>query len=333
MKYLKALPAPLIIIALALISSGCSKKDYDIKPGEKIMYPSGDGVLLGACEKWSLKDDQIRKAISLSKPYEALPYGEYSQTPCNMSGTVTINGKTWDYLLNGGGIITLSIDGMVRYRGCDTDACKPYLLLPYRGKSFAVKDTDSLVTEEESTEGKQGKLLSRQNVAHKQTDPAMVSGSPNDGTLINENGPLLAGKEVSAEQPPRQPVGGQMRKPDAQAVPAQNGANGQKAPLGRRTASQNAPVYTDMQKAPADSGRIPSAQDPANNGRVPSVPSDVSSGKNSSMPSVDIGKPTISAPEVGISVPVTSAPSIDVKAPSVSLPNADISIPVLNNPF
>ncbi len=73
MKYLKSLPAPLFIIATVLISSGCSQKNYDVDAGEKIIYPSGDGVLLGACDKWTLKDEQVRQLIAMSKPYIALP--------------------------------------------------------------------------------------------------------------------------------------------------------------------------------------------------------------------------------------------------------------------
>ncbi|MBW5405755.1 hypothetical protein ACISK3_11205 [Morganella morganii] len=312
MKYLKSLPVPLFIIATVLISSGCSQKNYDVDTGEKIIYPSGDGVLLGACDKWTLKDEQIRQLIAMSKPYSALPYGEYSQTPCNMSGTVTIDGKTWDYLLNGGGIITLSIDGMVRYRGCNADACKPYLLLPYRGKSFAVKDSDTLVTEEESTENR-GKLLSRESVAQQQqhSDPGMVSGAPSDGTMVN--------KETGTEQ--FRPDNGQMRRPDAQ--PVSGGQGGQSAPQGQR----NTPLSSDR------NGQVPAAQPQAENSRLSSVKEKITSAAESAIPSVDINAPSISAPEVGISVPGASAPGIDIKAPTVSLPAAEVSVPALKNPF
>lgn len=312
MKYLKSLPAPLFIIATVLISSGCSQKNYDVDTGEKIIYPSGDGVLLGACDKWTLKDEQVRQLIAMSKPYSALPYGEYSQTPCNMSGTVTIDGKTWDYLLNGGGIITLSIDGMVRYRGCNADACKPYLLLPYRGKSFAVKDSDNLMTEEESTENR-GKLLSRESVAQRQqhSDPGMVSGAPSDGTMVNKE----TGEELF------RPDNGQMRRPDAQ--PVAGGQGGQSAPQGQR----NTPLSSDR------NGQVPAAQPQAENSRLSSVKEKITSAAESAMPSVNIDAPSISAPEVGISVPGTSAPAIDIKAPTVSLLGAEVSVPVLKNPF
>ncbi|MBT0460100.1 hypothetical protein [Morganella morganii] len=312
MKYLKSLPAPLFIIATVLISSGCSQKNYDVDAGEKIIYPSGDGVLLGACDKWTLKDEQVRQLIAMSKPYIALPYGEYSQTPCNMSGTVTIDGKTWDYLLNGGGIITLSIDGMVRYRGCNADACKPYLLLPYRGKSFAIKDSDTLVTEEESTENR-GRLLSRESVAQRQphSDPGMVSGAPSDGTMVN--------KETGAEQ--FRPDNGRMRRPDAQ--PVAGGQSGQTAPQGQ----QSTPVSSDR------NGKVPPARPQAENSRMSSVKKEVASAAESAMPSVNIDAPSITAPEVGISVPGTSAPTLDIKAPAVSLPGAEVSVPALKNPF
>lgn len=312
MKYLKSLPAPLFIIATVLISSGCSQKNYDVDTGEKIIYPSGDGVLLGACDKWTLKDEQVRQLIAMSKPYSALPYGEYSQTPCNMSGTVTIDGKTWDYLLNGGGIITLSIDGMVRYRGCNADACKPHLLLPYRGKSFAVKDSDNPMTEEESTENR-GKLLSRESVAQRQqhSDPGMVSGAPSDGTMVNKE----TGEELF------RPDNGQMRRPDAQ--PVAGGQGGQSAPQGQR----NTPLSSDR------NGQVPAAQPQAENSRLSSVKEKITSAAESAMPSVNIDAPSISAPEVGISVPGTSAPAIDIKAPTVSLPGAEVSVPVLKNPF
>ncbi|RUT65070.1 hypothetical protein CKG00_00640 [Morganella morganii] len=311
MKYLKSLPVPLFIIATVLISSGCSQKNYDVETGEKIIYPSADGVLLGACDKWALKDEQIRKLIALSKPYTALPYGEYSQTPCNMSGTVTIDGKTWDYLLNGGGIITLSIDGMVRYRGCNADACKPYLLLPYRGKSFAVKDGDTLVTEDESTENR-GKLLSRESVAQRQphSDPGMVSGAPSDGTMVN--------KETDAEQ--SGPDNGRMRRPDAQ--PVAGGQSGQTAPQGRST-----PASSDR------NGQVPPARPQTESSRTPSVKEKITTAAESAIPSVNIDVPSISAPEAGISVPGISAPAIDIKAPEVSLPGVDISVPELKNPF
>ncbi|HHN8403831.1 TPA: hypothetical protein ACRRXZ_002353 [Morganella morganii] len=312
MKYLKSLPSPLFIIATVLISSGCSQKNYDVDAGEKIIYPSGDGVLLGACDKWTLKDEQVRQLIAMSKPYIALPYGEYSQTPCNMSGTVTIDGKTWDYLLNGGGIITLSIDGMVRYRGCNADACKPYLLLPYRGKSFAIKDSDTLVTEEESTENR-GRLLSRESVAQRQphSDPGMVSGAPSDGTMVN--------KETGAEQ--FRPDNGRMRRPDAQ--PVAGGQSGQTAPQGQ----QSTPVSSDR------NGKVPPARPQAENSRMSSVKKEVASAAESAMPSVDVDAPSITAPEVGISVPGTSAPTLDIKAPAVSLPGAEVSVPALKNPF
>ncbi|KNZ88318.1 Uncharacterised protein [Morganella morganii] len=313
MKYLKSLPIPLFIIATVLISSGCSQKNYDVDTGEKIIYPSSDGVLLGACDKWTLKDEQVRKLISMSKPYTALPYGEYSQTPCNMSGTVVINGKTWDYLLNGGGIITLSIDGMVRYRGCNTSACKPYLLLPYRGKSFAVKDGDTLVTENDSTENR-GKLLSRESVAQRQqhnSDPGMVSGAPSDGTMVNqETGPELF-----------RPDNGQMRRPDAQ--PVTGGQSGQTAPQG-----QPGPLVSSERN-----GKVPSARPKTESSRTPSVKDKIISAAESAMPSAEIEAPSISAPEVGFSVPGTSAPSVDVKAPSISLPAAEISVPALKTPF
>lgn len=315
MKYLKSLPAPFFIIAAVLISSGCSQKNYDVDTGEKIIYPSGDGVLLGACDKWTLKDEQVRKLIAMSKPYIALPYGEYSQTPCNMSGTVTIDGKTWDYLLNGGGIITLSIDGMVRYRGCNADACKPYLLLPYRGKSFAVKDSDTLVTEEESTENR-GKLLSRESVAQRQqhSDPGMVSGAPSDGTMVNN--------ETGAEL--FRPDNGQMRRPDAQPVTV--GQGGQSAPQGQQQL-KSTPVSSDR------NGQVPSSRPQAENSRMSSVKKEITSAAESAMPSVELSAPSIAAPGVGISVPGTSAPSIDIKAPTVSLPGAEVSVPGLKNPF
>ncbi|HCE8948833.1 hypothetical protein [Morganella morganii] len=312
MKYLKSLPAPLFIIATVLISSACSQKNYDVDAGEKIIYPSSDGVLLGACDKWTLKDEQIRQLIALSKPYTALPYGEYSQTPCNMSGTVTIDGKTWDYLLNGGGIITLSIDGMVRYRGCNADACKPYLLLPYRGKSFAIKDSDTLVTEKDSTENR-GRLLSRESVAQRQphSDPGMVSGAPSDGTMVN--------KETGAEQ--FRPDNGRMRRPDAQ--PVAGGQSGQTAPQGQ----QSTPVSADR------NGKVPPARPQAEKSPMSSVKKEVTSAAESAMPSADIDAPSITAPEVGISVPGTSAPTLDIKAPAVSLPGAEVSVPALKNPF
>lgn len=275
MKYLKSLPVPLFIITTVLISSGCSQKNYDVDTGEKIIYPSSDGVLLGACDKWTLKDEQVRQLIAMSKPYIALPYGEYSQTPCNMSGTVTIDGKTWDYLLNGGGIITLSIDGMVRYRGCNTDACKPYLLLPYRGKSFAVKDGDTLVTEDDGT------------MINKETGAEPFR--PDNGQMRRPDAQPVAGGQSGQTAPQGQ-----------HSTPVSADRNG-KVPQAEnsRMSSVTKEITSAAESAmPSVNINAPSITAPAVGVSVPGI----------SAPTLDIKAPSVSLPRAEVSVPALKNP-------------------------
>ncbi|MEN1929674.1 hypothetical protein WCE37_11875 [Luteimonas sp. MJ250] len=85
--------------------------------------------LEAACGDWRLSGQQVAEFFQLSRQYEQLPYSEFYQLPCSISGKLRSEGGTWDFVIGGGGTATWSRGGQTRYFGCSAEACAPLVLL------------------------------------------------------------------------------------------------------------------------------------------------------------------------------------------------------------
>ncbi|WP_139838851.1 hypothetical protein [Xenorhabdus vietnamensis] len=94
---------------------------------------SNDKIIIDECKKWNLNKQNIDKIFKISSAYEYTPYHAFSQTPCDIIGKAKLNGKVWDFYINGGGMITLTNNTETIYRGCDSIECEPFFILSYDG--------------------------------------------------------------------------------------------------------------------------------------------------------------------------------------------------------
>lgn len=86
-------------------------------------------MLESECSRWSLTPRQVQELFVLSDSYQTSPYSGFYQLPCSISGEAAIEGRVWQFVINGGGIVTLSSGDEVRYLGCRDKRCEPYILL------------------------------------------------------------------------------------------------------------------------------------------------------------------------------------------------------------
>ncbi|MNM29872.1 hypothetical protein D3C81_404200 [compost metagenome] len=89
---------------------------------------TGD-MLESQCSAWSLTPGQVQELFALSESYQESPYSQFYQLPCSISGEATLEGRLWHFVINGGGIVTLSNGGEAKYLGCRDKRCEPYILL------------------------------------------------------------------------------------------------------------------------------------------------------------------------------------------------------------
>src|SRR5699024_6478056 len=89
-----------------------------------------DTSLQKACTSWSLTPEQVQLFFELSEEYKTLPYSEFYQVPCSISGKITFNKHIWHYKINGGGT-AVSTDGKgKRYWGCKDPKCATLICIP-----------------------------------------------------------------------------------------------------------------------------------------------------------------------------------------------------------
>lgn len=89
---------------------------------------AGD-MLESACAAWSLTPSQVQDVFALSDSFQTSPYSSFYQLPCSISGDASIEGRRWQFVINGGGEVTLSNGDDVRYLGCRDKRGEPYTLL------------------------------------------------------------------------------------------------------------------------------------------------------------------------------------------------------------
>lgn len=132
-KFRIKLPVKVAIFILAGINSACAAdKAPDIRmtsPVEKILQETTDNTLSAACRSWNPDSNTIQAVFMLSRAYPEEPYSLFYQTPCDVSGKMTIDGQPWQFSLNGGGIMTLTSGNKTLYRGCSDAQCAPHILL------------------------------------------------------------------------------------------------------------------------------------------------------------------------------------------------------------
>lgn len=91
--------------------------------------PPGD-PLEAACRDWRLSARQVATFFQLGQRYEQRPYAAFYQVPCSISGKLRAEGKTWDFVIGGGGTAIWTHGEEERHFGCSADACEPLVLLP-----------------------------------------------------------------------------------------------------------------------------------------------------------------------------------------------------------
>lgn len=86
-------------------------------------------MLESECSAWSLTPSQVQELFALSESYQESPHSQFYQLPCSISGEASLEGRLWQFEINGGGTATLSNGDEVRYLGCRDKRCEPYILL------------------------------------------------------------------------------------------------------------------------------------------------------------------------------------------------------------
>ncbi len=81
------------------------------------------------CAAWTLSPSQVRELFVLSERYETAPHSNFYQLPCSISGEATMEERRWRFVINGGGVVTLTSGDEIRYLGCRDERCEPYILL------------------------------------------------------------------------------------------------------------------------------------------------------------------------------------------------------------
>lgn len=96
-----------------------------------------DAVYLGArgdpleaaCRDWKLSNREVVEFFEYSDEYPSLPYGQFYQLPCSISGSLQHGGVRWRYAIGAGGTAVWTREGQSRYWGCSDRQCEPLVLL------------------------------------------------------------------------------------------------------------------------------------------------------------------------------------------------------------
>lgn len=83
------------------------------------------------CRKWKLTKAQIIYLFRLSIHYPFSPYSSYSQTKCDITGTLMYNGQKWDFSINGGATSYWKKGKKIKYFGCKDKNCENLFIIPY----------------------------------------------------------------------------------------------------------------------------------------------------------------------------------------------------------
>lgn len=132
-KFRIKLPVKMVIFILAIMNTAC---DVNRTPDVRIIALTGktiqetpDNTLAAACRDWAPDSDAIKAVFTLSREYSEELYSQFYQTPCDVSGKIFIDGSEWYFFLNGGGVMTLTRNKQIIYRGCSDARSAPYILL------------------------------------------------------------------------------------------------------------------------------------------------------------------------------------------------------------
>ncbi|MDR7194522.1 hypothetical protein [Luteimonas terrae] len=101
-----------------------SSPDYHGAPGDP---------LEDACQAWTLSPQQVDRFFRSSQTYSEVPYGEFYQVACGVSGRLSAEGRVWTFQINGGGTAIWRNGETMRHFGCASETCEPLLLLPPDG--------------------------------------------------------------------------------------------------------------------------------------------------------------------------------------------------------
>lgn len=84
------------------------------------------------CEGWTLTASQAERFFALSKEVDSRTYHHtYDTMPCKIGGVVSMDGKVWQFTINGAAKAQL-IDGVtVRILGCEAKQCEPVVMEPF----------------------------------------------------------------------------------------------------------------------------------------------------------------------------------------------------------
>lgn len=90
---------------------------------------AGGKSLPEACSAWRLSKAQVEQFFAASgELQEAKPHNFYD-LPCTISGTLTAEGRQWDFTINAAATAVWRSGSAVRYWGCRAKACEPLVLL------------------------------------------------------------------------------------------------------------------------------------------------------------------------------------------------------------
>lgn len=95
-----------------------------------VLLKEDNAYLYQACQNWHLSHQQIKQFFLLSERYTYSPYSMYYQIPCEITGTLMYQKRTWQFTINGGATGRWQYLDTTKYFGCHVDACNELVILP-----------------------------------------------------------------------------------------------------------------------------------------------------------------------------------------------------------
>ncbi|GAB3380124.1 hypothetical protein [Lysobacter fragariae] len=102
----------------------------DVQPAVLASQPgAGDEQLPKACSAWRLSKAQVERFFASSSEYPQAKPHEFYDLPCTISGTLTAEGRRWDFTINAAATAVWRSGSDERYWGCRAKACESMVLL------------------------------------------------------------------------------------------------------------------------------------------------------------------------------------------------------------
>ncbi|WP_460758955.1 hypothetical protein [Lysobacter fragariae] len=82
-----------------------------------------------ACSAWRFSKAQVERFFASSREEPEGKAHEFYDLPCTISGTLTAEGRRWDFTINAASTALWRNGGDERYWGCRAKACESMVLL------------------------------------------------------------------------------------------------------------------------------------------------------------------------------------------------------------